>query len=61
MDGMGAGSEFGLSAYALINQNYGDDFFSLPEEVQEQVNAHASEFHSQEDMRKFIRDLMRRA
>ena len=38
-----------------------DDFFSLPEEVQEQVNAHDHEFKSQAEMRAFIRDLMRRA
>jgi hypothetical protein len=38
-----------------------DDFFSLPEEVQEQVNAHDHQFRSYEDMRRFIRDLMRRA
>jgi len=38
-----------------------DDFFSLPEEVQEQVNAHQREFKSQAEMMSFIRDLMRRA
>ncbi|NLN82293.1 MAG: hypothetical protein GX136_07110 [Clostridiales bacterium] len=38
-----------------------DDFYSLPEEVQEQVNAHADEFRSQAEMRAFIRDLMNRA
>ena len=30
---------------------------SLPDEVKEQVNAHAEEFHSAEDIRAFIRRL----
>lgn len=38
-----------------------DDFFSLPKEVQEQVNAHEREFKSQAEMREFIRDIIRRA
>ncbi|MDD3693562.1 MAG: hypothetical protein PHX02_06635 [Oscillospiraceae bacterium] len=38
-----------------------DDFFSLPIEVQEQVNAHEREFRNQSELREYIRDLMRRA
>jgi hypothetical protein len=40
---------------------YENDFFSLPEEIQEQVNAHANEFHSHAEMSAYIRDLLRRA
>lgn len=60
MEGMGTGNEFGFNAYAIIRDS-GGDFFSLPEEVQEQVNAHADEFHSEEEMHRYIRNLMRKA
>lgn len=60
MEGMAAGSELGFSAFGII-RDHRDDFFSLPEEVQEQVNAHADEFHSEEEMRRYIRNLMRKA
>lgn len=60
MEGMGVGNEFGFNAFAIMRDS-GNDFFSLPEEVQEQVNAHAGEFHSEEEMRRYIRDLMRKA
>lgn len=60
MDRMGDGSDFGFNAFA-ITRGFRDDFFSLPEEVQEQVNAHANEFHSEEEMRRYIRNLMRKA
>ena len=41
---------------------YYDDYFnSLPEEVQEQVNAHADEFRTQDEMRAFVDNLMWRA
>lgn len=33
---------------------YRDYFYSLPEDVQEQVNAHADEFHSVEEMQRFV-------
>lgn len=60
MEGMVAGSELGFNAFGII-RDHRDDFFSLPEEVQEQVNAHAEEFHSEEEMRRYIRNLMRKA
>ncbi|HHV51142.1 MAG TPA: hypothetical protein GXX54_05475 [Clostridiales bacterium] len=37
------------------------DFFSLPEEIQAAVNSRDHEFRSAEDMRRYIKDLMRRA
>ena len=37
------------------------DFFSLPEEIQAAVNARDHEFRSADDMRRYIRDLMRRS
>lgn len=34
-----------------------EDLYSLPEEVQEQVNLHADEFRSHEELAAFIRNL----
>ncbi len=50
----------------VLSENAGllpkdDSFYSLPEEVQEQVNAHAKEFRTSHDMQSYIDDLMRRA
>ncbi len=47
-----------LNGHLLNDDDY---FFSLPEEIQEQVNARAGDFKSHEEMREYIRDLFRRA
>ncbi len=40
-----------------------DDFFRLPEEVQEQVNQRAMErqFHSEEELHRYVQMLMRKS
>ena len=51
----------GVTDLGIQNSAYRDFFYSLPEEVQEQVNAHQDEFHSFEDMRRYVEELTRRA
>ncbi len=52
-----------LGVPAMINwrQRREQDFYSLPEEVQEQVNAHADEFRTEEDIVNYVRYLGLRA
>ena len=48
------GTAFGQGRYGY------DDFFRLPEEVQEQVNQRAIErqFHSEEELRHYVQKLL---
>lgn len=50
----------GISAY-LRGTNAIDGIDALPEDIQEQINAHAEEFQSEQDIRKFVEKLTMRA
>ena len=50
----------GISAY-LRGGNPFDDISRLPEEIQEQINAHAEEFRTEQDIRQFVQNLAMRA
>lgn len=49
-----------FDGYFVFLSKGDDEFFSLPEEVQEQVNIHADQFRSETEIRNFIHDIMRR-
>lgn len=52
-----------LAISSILDQNAADSdyFFSLPEEVQEQVNAHADMFRNGDDMRRYVEELSMRS
>ena len=53
------------SAYAYLQSHspFDDNFYLLPEDVQERVNARAEqrEFRSGEELRRYVENLLRRA
>ncbi len=51
----------GVAALTDWEMRRDEDLYSLPEEVQEQVNLHADEFHSREELIAFVRNLGLRA
>ncbi|HIZ20105.1 MAG TPA: hypothetical protein H9674_04520 [Firmicutes bacterium] len=57
IEGINGANPLGVAAIAQWQQRRELDFYSLPEEVQEQVNAHQDEFHSEEDIVNFVRYL----
>ena len=50
----------GISAYPRGDNPF-DDISRLPEEIQEQINAHADEFRTEQDIRQFVQNLTMRA
>jgi hypothetical protein len=56
----GAPNALGLGFYYTMHSD--DDFFShLSEEVKEQVNAHADEFRSADELKQYALNLSKRA
>ena len=51
----------GLGALLTDNMIENDYFNSLPEEVQEEINGHADEIRSAEDLHREAENLMRKA
>lgn len=60
-DGFYGANMLGIASILGQNDADSDFFYALPEEVQEEVNAHADEFHNGEDMRRFVEELSRRS
>ena len=54
-------NEWGPYEYLNHGRAFDDKFFTLPEEIQEQVNAHQAEFRSHEDIRRYVRRLVLRS
>lgn len=50
----------GVSAY-LRGSDPVNDINRLPEDIQEQINAHAEEFRTEADIREFVEKLAMRA
>lgn len=50
----------GVSAY-LRGSDPANDINRLPEDIQEQINAHAEEFRTEADIREFVEKLAMRA
>ncbi len=61
IEGINGANPIGVAAMMRWQQRQELDFYSLPEEVQEQVNAHADEFRTEEDLVAYVRYLGKRA
>ena len=61
IEGINGANPIGVAAMMRRQQRQELDFYSLPEEVQEQVNAHADEFRTEEDLVAYVRYLGKRA
>ena len=57
IEGINGVNPLSIAAIRDWRQRREQDFYSLPEEVQEQLNAHADEFHTEEEMIRYVRDL----
>ena len=55
------GTGFAIGAFLRGGYSYDDQFYNLPEEIQEAVNAHAEEIHSAEELRAYVRELSLRS
>ena len=51
----------GIAAYLRGTNPYDGGISQLPEDIQEQINAHAEEFRTEEDIHQFVENLARRA
>lgn len=51
----------GLEAYLRGIHPYDSGISQLPEDIQEQINAHAEEFRTEKDIHQFVENLARRA
>lgn len=52
-----AGPGFTIGAFLRGWYPYDDQFYNLPEEIQEAVNTHADEIHSAEELRAYVHEL----
>lgn len=60
-DGNVVGPGFTMGAFLRGWYPYDDQFYNLPEEIQEAVNAHADEIHTVEELRAYVQELNLRA
>ena len=51
---------FALPALQRLNKKDNDYFSSLPEEIQEHINAHEDEIYSEDDLHEYAEMLMKK-
>ena len=56
-------TSMGAEAYLFHSKDFDDYFYLLPEDMQAQINARANEqhFHSEEELRAYVKELAMRA